>query len=132
VGELETTAALDVNLVEPIHKDVGDFRVGHQWLQRSKSDELVEEAVDQFGRWGKVTLYYGIANTIPQDRLPLRVEGEGIQNLGVDLESKLRAYKVAEFVGRRGLRRRDVFSQHGGALRTRRTATGPVVIALAV
>ncbi len=42
VGLFDATFALDVDLVGPIHEDVGDRRILEQQLQRTQSEELVE------------------------------------------------------------------------------------------
>ena len=43
INPLEPAPPLDVDLARPIDKDVGDRLIGKQWLERTKSEDLVQD-----------------------------------------------------------------------------------------
>ncbi len=47
VGGLEPAVPLDVDLVVPVHEDVGDVRVAQQRLERAEAEQLVQDVDDQ-------------------------------------------------------------------------------------
>ena len=46
IGLLETSLAFDIDLVVPVDQDVGNGGVAQQRLERSKSEQLVEDVGD--------------------------------------------------------------------------------------
>ena len=47
VDRLEHAVALDVHLVEAVHQDVRDLRVGEQFLERPEAEQFVEDVADE-------------------------------------------------------------------------------------
>ena len=71
--ELESATTFHIDLVKAIHKDVTDFRVGHQRLERTEPDDLVKEALDQFSTGSQPAPQDCFANPIPENLIAVRV-----------------------------------------------------------